>query len=178
MKRNVTTFISALAVLWAFSMAQAAPQYVGGSKCKTCHKMEKYGNQQEVWNNSRHAQAYETLATDKAKEAAKKQGIDDPQQSEKCLRCHVTAYDLPAESKAATYKAEEGVTCEACHGPGSDYKKMKVMKDHDASIAAGMIVPDEKTCKKCHTPEDNEFYKEFDYETYFAKIAHPGPAKK
>ena len=27
---------------------------------------------------------------------------------------------------------------------------MKVMKDRDASVAAGLVIPDESTCKGCH----------------------------
>ncbi len=177
MVRKLVSIFTILGVLFLFSASFAAHKYVGEKKCKMCHKLEKYGNQQEVWENSLHSKAFETLGTAKAKEAAKKLGIDDPQKSEKCLRCHVAGYDAPAEEKAATYSMEEGVSCEACHGPGSDYKKMKVMKDKDAAIAAGLIMPKEKTCKKCHTPEGNEFYKEFNYEKFWAKIAHPLPKK-
>ena len=61
--------------------------------------------------------------------------------------------------------------CEACHGPGSDYKSMKVMKDRDASIAAGLVIPVEETCKSCHTgaPHDQ---KPFDYAASVEKGVH------
>ena len=67
--------------------------------------------------------------------------------------------------------------CEACHGPGGDYKAMNVMKDKALAVAAGMIVPDEKTCLKCHNAESPTF-KSFDFKTAYAKIAHPRPAAK
>ena len=63
-----------------------------------------------------------------------------------CLKCHATgaSADMP------------GVQCESCHGPGSDYKSMKVMKDHEASLAAGLVIPDEATCLTCHTGAPHE----------------------
>ena len=45
--------------------------YIGASKCKTCHKKPEVGEQFPLWEKSKHAQAYNTLATDKAKEIAK-----------------------------------------------------------------------------------------------------------
>ena len=176
MNRSIFVIIVALTIFIAFNLGYAAPKYVGVDKCKACHKLEKYGNQQEIWEKSKHAQAFAVLATEKAKESAKKLGVDDPQKSDKCLKCHVTGFGAAAEAKDVTFKMEEGVGCEACHGPGSDYKTMAIMKDQKAAIASGLIVPNEKTCKKCHTAEGNDFYKEFNYEKFFAQIAHPGPA--
>jgi len=52
------------------------------------------------------------------------------------------------------------------------------MKDQKAAVAAGMIIPDEKTCKTCHQDKiaghDGKFTT-FDKE--FAKIKHPVPAE-
>jgi hypothetical protein len=48
-----------------------------------------------------------------------------------------------------------GVQCEACHGAGNDYKKVSIMKDRDASIANGLIIPTQETCDGCHTGEDH-----------------------
>jgi len=75
----------------------------------------------------------------------------------------------------AGFKKELGVQCEACHGPGSDYKAISVMKDKAAAVAAGLIIPDEAMCKKCHNAESPTFTA-FDYKTMYAKIAHPRPA--
>ena len=45
------------------------------------------------------------------------------------MKCHVTGHGKPASSFGPKFiVAEEAVGCEACHGPGSEYKKMKVMK--------------------------------------------------
>jgi len=150
--------------------------YVGVKKCAKCHKSEKRGNQFAKWEASKHASAYKTLESDKAKETAKKKGIDDPTKSEKCLKCHVTAYGVDKKLLGDKFDPKAGVQCEACHGPGSDYDKMKTMKDRDKAIAKGLVIPDEKVCVKCHN-EESPFYKKFDFKAFFEKIKHPVPKK-
>ena len=67
------------------------------------------------------------------------------------------------------------LSCETCHGPGSKYKSNTIMKDREKSIAAGLIIPDEKLCKTCHN-EESPTFKGFNFEEYSKKIAHPNPA--
>src|SRR4030095_2071547 len=129
----------------------AVHQYVGVDKCKLCHMKKTTGEAYAVWKKQKHAKAFETLATPQAKEIGKKQGIEDPQKSDKCLRCHVTGAGAKPEEIAPSLKQSEGVGCEVCHGPGSDYYKEEVhAKSRDAGLKAGMIIPDEKLCVKCH----------------------------
>ena len=52
----------------------------------------------------------------------------------RCLKCHAPLADKAPELKA------EGVTCEVCHGPGSDYKKLNIMKDKAAAAKNGLIL--------------------------------------
>jgi hypothetical protein len=73
-----------------------------------------------------------------------------------------------------TIKITEGVSCESCHGPGSLYKSMTVMKSREKSIEKGLILPTKEVCIKCHN-EDNPFYKPFDFDAAVAKITHPNP---
>jgi hypothetical protein len=160
--------------LTLISFAADKPEYVGSTKCKTCHKAEKNGQQYKLWTEKKHAQAYKDLKSDNAKEKAKVMGVKDPLKDEKCLSCHSTAYGK--KNIAKSFKIEDGVSCEACHGPGSLYKKSKVMKDKKASIAAGMLEATEATCKECHkadTPGHKGKFK--DFKTEYAKIAHPVP---
>jgi hypothetical protein len=177
MKKLMMMFILVFAV--GFGLAQG-PKYVGVKKCKMCHSSKKSGAQFKVWQKTKHAEAYKTLATPKAKEIAKKKGIADPQKAPECLKCHVTGYNAPAAQKAKTLTMEEGVSCEACHGPGSKYKSMKVMKDLYAGKADpakyGLVMPDEKTCKKCHNSESPTF-KPFNFAERVKEIAHPVPKK-
>lgn len=157
--------------------AAETPEYVGASKCKTCHKADKNGAQFGKWESGKHSKAYEVLKSDGAKKKAEVAGVKDPLTDEKCLSCHTTAYS--AKNKASSYKIEEGVSCEACHGPGSMYKKTTIMKDHQKSVEAGMVDKvDEKLCLTCHkkdTPGHDGKFTTFDKE--YAKIAHPVPAE-
>ncbi len=127
----------------AAGAVSAEPTYIGPQKCKMCHKVE-YAS----WAEGPHAKAFEKLKPEE-------------QANAECLSCHATAG-----------KAEfPGVTCESCHGPGSDYKGLKVMKDREASIAAGLIIPNEDTCKGCHTKAPHDL-PAFDFETAKAVGLH------
>jgi hypothetical protein len=148
--------------------------YVGVSKCAMCHKSKARGDQYGQWQETAHAKAYVNLAGDAAKAAGKKLGVDDPQKSPKCLKCHVTAYGVDKELIASSFKMEDGVQCEACHGPGSDYMKLSVMKDKEKAMAAGLVIPGKELCVTCHNEESPTFVK-FDFDKMYPKIAHPIP---
>ena len=111
------------------SLASAAPTYVGVDKCKLCHKI-----QFDSWSKTKHAKAFDSL---KPEEKAKKE----------CIDCHVTAGN----------KDLAGVQCEACHGAGSDYKTLAIMKDKAKSVAAGLKIPAEKDCLVCHNKKSPNF---------------------
>ncbi len=68
--------------------------------------------------------------------------------ADKCKLCHKVEFASWAKTKhaAATPKVE----CEDCHGAGSNYKTMAIMKDKAKAHAAGLIEPTEKDCKACH----------------------------
>ena len=166
-----------LSVLGTAQEKEIEHQYVGSAKCKTCHKSEAKGAQYTKWTESKHSKAYEVLASEEAIAVGKKLGVDNPQTSDQCVVCHVTAFSAPAEAKAESFDQTEGVGCEACHGPGSDYKKMKIMKDRETSIAAGLIIPDEELCVGCHN-EKSPTYKEFNFEESSKVIAHLNPKKQ
>ena len=59
-----------------------------------CHKKDEVGKQYKIWQDSKHAKAFETLGTQAAKDAGAKLGVTDPQTDGKCLKCHSTAYGL------------------------------------------------------------------------------------
>ena len=154
------------------------PQYIGSMTCaKICHKTKKQGVQLRLWQESAHAKAWETLAGEKALAIAKKMGIDDPQKSDQCVKCHTTAHGVSAELLGKKFSHEEGVGCEACHGPGSLYKKRSVMKSREKSVAMGLLLPDEKTCLTCHN-EESPTYKPFNYDERWSAIVHPKPEAK
>jgi len=152
--------------------------YVGADKCKTCHKKESSGEQFTIWEKSAHANAMKTLASAKAKEIATKMGIKDAATDAKCTVCHSTyaAVDAKLIDPKGKLTLEEGVSCESCHGPGSEYKSSKNMKDHNLAVKNGLIVPDEKLCVTCHNDKSPTFAG-FDYKKFYDKIKHPTPKK-
>jgi hypothetical protein len=167
----------AVSMVFGFSASASAQHaYAGVDSCKMCHKKEDKGNQYGSWQKSKHAQAYATLASDKGKEVAGAKGVANPQESAECLKCHVTGHGVDASLLDTKYKVEDGVGCESCHGPGKDYKNMKIMKDSEQAKANGLIIPTEETCKKCHN-EESPTYKAFNFEERFKEIAHPNPTK-
>jgi hypothetical protein len=166
--------------------AQAQHKYVGAVKCKSCHKKENIGNQYGWWLESTHAKAYESLATDKAKKWGAEVGIDDPQQDEKCVKCHVTAHGVADDMVSKKFDRLAGVQCEACHGAGKDYRKKKIMVDRDAAVAKGLVPQSAEVCTSCHNDESpawepskytlaNGSKSGFDYEQAREQIAHPVP---
>jgi len=137
-------------------------EYVGAKKCKMCHNKPAKGGQYAQWLSTTHATAMESLTAEEAKNPA-------------CTKCHSTAGSV-SDDLVATLTMKEGVSCESCHGPGSKYFPNAVMKNRDAAMAKGMILPTKEVCIKCHNKE-SKHYKGFNFEEATAKISHPNPAK-
>jgi hypothetical protein len=135
MKKVVPFLVVAVMVGLVASVAMAAPTYVGADKCKMCHKI-----QYDSWVAiGKHNKALENAKASK-----------DPAFAPACLGCHST-------NKSETAM---GVECEACHGAGSDYKALSVMKDKAKAIAAGLVMPTQATCEACH--DGKEHHKKVD----------------
>lgn len=144
--------------------------YVGSRTCATCHSNQEHGNPYVTWLRSRHALAYWRLATDWAAFLAslreENRDIENPIEEARCLRCHTTgAQEWPADPKRVV-RQEEGVGCEACHGPGSAYIEPEVMADGKRFIENGGVIPDELTCRTCHRDEN------FVFDEWSSKIEH------
>jgi hypothetical protein len=160
----LTVMVAMVLILGAsLAMAQdkaAAPaeakkaSYVGSKACKMCHQGEKKGKQWEIWMESKHSKSMAALDSSKGETT-----------NAKCLKCHTTGYTAGGygEKGMEAMMGTDGlgaVGCEACHGPGSAYKSMTVMKDKAAAVAAGLVIPDEKVCVKCHNEESPTFKKD------------------
>ncbi len=153
--------------------------FVGAETCGMCHKSEKQGKQLDIWKASKHAQAYKTLESDEANKIAKEKGFDTPAaKTPECLKCHVAGAGVDASLLGPKFKTEDGVQCESCHGAGSDYKTIKIMKDKKLAEENGLVVPgDLKTfCAKCHNAESPTFKEGWDAAACFEKIKHKIPA--
>jgi hypothetical protein len=160
---------------WANSPDPA--NYAGVKTCGLCHKKDDSGNQFAAWEKSPHAKAFETLGTLAAKEIGKKAGVDDPQKSGKCLKCHSTAYNFTEAVATEKIKPEDSVTCESCHGPGKKYMSKATMEDREKSVAAGLVYPATQSCVQCHN-DQSPTWKGFNQDEMIKKIAHPDPKVK
>ena len=178
-------FIAACAVLCAMallsSLAMAQNKYIGTKMCGACHKQAKTGEAYTIWSKSPHASAFKTLQSDEANKIAKEKGLKVPAaEAPECLECHVTGGGK-AKNVDKTFNMEEGVTCEACHGPASGYKTLHSKPENkEKAIAAGLKqgdASDPKPCKECHN-EKSPTFKGFKMDEYWKKIAHKLPEAK
>jgi nitrate reductase cytochrome c-type subunit len=178
MIKKLLVLVILLALILAFNSfaGDKKHEYVGVKKCVTCHKSEKQGKQKDIWEKSKHSKTYIQLTSKEGLAKAKTLGIDDPTKSNKCLSCHAPEFDKK-ELWQKKFKLEQGVQCETCHGPGSAYKKKKIMQDNATAVANGLLIPDEKTCLNCHKKDNPEHKGTFDYKTSWEKIKHPVPKK-
>ena len=158
--------------------------YVGAAKCGECHTKAH-----EIWKNTPHAHALESLdPTFKRKGFERLHGVDksfDPE----CIACHVTGWD-PEEylryesgflnSEFATEDAEKqlqgllaGNQCENCHGPGNRHVEYIEAGNKDAAITEVKVtlLQVEQTCNKCH---DGDNSPKFDFEKYWEDVKHHG----
>ena len=135
---------------------------VGYKVCKECHDNDTIGNQYKIWASSPHAKAYKLLLGEKAAQIAEKTKIKSPEKNYECLKCHATGKGLVESVKT------EGVGCEACHGPGSEYYKASNHVDYSSrengyrrAIKNGMypilgiesLKTRERLCLSCHRKE-------------------------
>ncbi len=132
--------------------APKKPVYVGARACAACHGARSMGGQYSLWLHSKHSQAWASLARPESREITKLSGLRDiePQQSVVCLGCHATAAHTEDWERDTGFRIEEGVQCEACHGPGSEYMTENVMRDRQAAMKAGLLMPTERECINCH----------------------------
>ncbi len=161
--------VGAAAPLTVLALADDEPSYsyVGSKKCKKCHiKAHK------SWAETRMGKAFEILRPGNNKEAKEKFELEvdkDYTKDEKCLKCHTVGYGKEGgyaipdpEDKKAVRKAKklEGVGCECCHGPGSEYVKVfdEILKSKrnytvEELYAVGLKKVDENICTTCHNEE-------------------------
>jgi hypothetical protein len=174
MMKKIVLLIVITAVVLLISLLGQNFTYVGAAKCTICHKTEAQGQQYPIWQKSKHSTSFATLSSPDAAAKAKTAGVQNPPESPQCLKCHALLYEKAPELKP------EGVTCEICHGPGSEYKKLSIMKDKALAVKNGLVLygsPDaiKKHCLTCH---ENVHGTSFDFAAAWEKIKHPKPAEK
>jgi len=181
--------------------------YVGTKSCKKCHfEIWESWTKTKMANSFHVLLPDSALKTDKetgltdewiAQIKANKTKAHRPIEPDKdytrdpdCLRCHTTGYGLPGgyavpdpKDKKAQRKANDlqGVGCESCHGPGSQYVKIfEEIQDKQRQYtrqelySAGLSPVDAQTCVRCHNKESPLVAEDyvFDYETRKAEGIH------
>ena len=142
--------------------------YVGEKVCRQCHHLNGNRNQFNQWRSTHHAKAYAVLGNLESKQIAELSGIDtEPQDSPVCLGCHTTAYSVEEWEKDESFHLEDGIQCELCHGPGSDYIDENIMKNREKAIQSGLMFLEERNCLVCHKEKFSHIAvlnsKEFNY---------------
>jgi len=167
MKKILPVFILFIGCLFIMNAGgEEGFTYVGAEKCQMCHKSEKSGMQFPLWKERKHSQSFSALNSEEV--LAK---VPDAPDNPECLKCHSPLFEKAPDLK------EEGVSCEACHGPGSAYKKLTIMKSHEESVKNGITdytsIEDIKTlCMTCH---ENAHDEPFDFKSAWEKAKHPRP---
>jgi YVTN family beta-propeller protein len=177
--------VAALAAVVSVPVALIAqgvrqPVYVGVRACAQCHEGHAAGNQYSLWLLSAHSKAWATLATPEARAMAQLSGIsDEPEQAPVCLGCHATAAEAEAWERDPGFRIEDGVQCEKCHGPGSEYMAEDVMRDREKSRRAGLRVFTRRDCDVCHYVKGSHAAvhrkPQLDIENAWTRLAHPAP---
>lgn len=80
-------------------------QITGSVKCGTCHSLKNIGNQQKIWEESKHSQAFNSLLSDKAKQFTQSKGLENPEQNILCLKCHTTKHHLGINESDPAWKS-------------------------------------------------------------------------
>jgi uncharacterized protein YlaI len=140
--------------------------YIGVASCANsgCHgsteplKAQRVRqNEYYTWLHSdRHAKAYNILFNNVSSRITKNMRLSGkPYQEKLCLDCHST--NVPATLVSGRIDPEDGVQCEACHGPASGWRAEHVQEGwtHQQSVGRGMLdlrdVPVRgHICDRCH----------------------------
>jgi len=173
MKTKWTVSIAAALIVAAGLAATQSSTYVGSKKCSLCHKNEHLGDQYGIWESTKHSKSLDSLSSPAAAAPAEAAGVASPTEDPKCLRCHGPLFEKVPDFMT------EGVNCEACHGPGSGYAKLSVMKNKEEAIKKGLLLYGSQDeikahCLACH---DNPHGKPFDFAAALEKVKHPLPKK-
>lgn len=164
--------IFATAAFVAASSAQTLPQHskstsLGVVTCASslCHgavapwkDSDILQNEYVTWSRvDKHAtRAYAVLSGERSLAIARNLGMKEPPNRAKlCLDCH--GFIPPPGLRGARFKVEDGVSCEACHGPAGDWieRHAAAGATHADNVAHGLYPLDDpvaqaKLCLSCH----------------------------
>lgn len=150
---RVADFLAAAAAKAAAPVQNTHPRtegrpgekFLGAAACSRCHS-----DDYKSYSTTAHSRAWQTL-------------VEKGQESNpECVGCHVVGFNHVNGFDRATSdhgrNALFNVQCEACHGTGTEHAR-------DGRWAATA----KASCTTCHTPENSP---DFDYASYWARVAH------
>ena len=172
---------SALSVVSVFQPAWAQPlpyqvdaKHLGVVNCANslCHgSISKWKdsailqNEYVTWSRvDKHAtRAYQALFKDTSKRIARNLGLKQaPHEAKVCVDCH--AHNPPPAQRGERFRVEDGVSCEACHGPAEKWIEAHVAPGatHAANLAKGLYptsdpVAQARLCLSCHFGNKDKF---------------------
>src|SRR5580693_1141719 len=161
-----------LGVSFSTCLAAEPPKYTGPGSCASpsCHGGVAPRSDNSVWQNEystwvvkdKHSQAFTALSLPIAVRMAKILELPNAFSAPKCLACH--ALDVPEAQRARTFDLADGVSCESCHGPASNWLGPHTTKGwtHQQSIEAGMyddrdLISRSQKCLSCHLGTSEKF---------------------
>ena len=160
----------ALAVLASWTSVTAAtpspPRHEGVASCAstTCHGAARplagssvLQNEYVTWSEfDPHAGAFRTLQNERSAVMARRLGLGPAERAPACLACHSEV--VPAAARGARFQQDDGIGCEACHGPASGWLATHddgTPATHEQSLRAGLRALNEPAergalCIGCH----------------------------
>lgn len=122
-------------------------------------------NEYVTWSRvDKHAlRANQVLWNDQSKRIAKNLGLKQPAHEAKvCVDCH--GHNPPTEYRGERFRASDGVSCEACHGPAENWVKSHVAPGatHQDNVKNGLYPTSDpvalaKLCLSCHFGNKDKF---------------------
>ncbi len=118
-----------------------------------------------TWSRvDKHAlRARQVLWNERSKRIVSNLGLKQPAWEAKvCTDCH--GYNPPAQYQGERFKASDGVSCEACHGPAQNWIKSHVAPGatHEENVRNGLYPTDDpvalaRLCLSCHFGNKDKF---------------------
>jgi len=117
-----------------------------------------------TWSRvDKHARSYRALFNEQSLRIARNLGLAKPPNEEKlCLDCH--AHNVPVALRGERFKFDDGVSCEACHGPAGRWLESHVQDGatHADNLKAGLYptadpVARARLCLSCHFGNADRF---------------------
>ena len=144
-------------------------KFTGILSCQSssCHGGGMEKDQCTTWASlDFHARAQAILLTPRAQAITGSLKSTAPMANVRCTVCHAPEAGVPASRLVPKGHADEGVSCEACHGPASEWLRSHTRTDYTYAqrIASGMndlrsLYQRANTCVACHEYLDADLTK-------------------